>query len=134
LTLVKRLVQLHGGTIEARSEGPGRGSEFIVRLPVSSAPATRQERSVDREPQASAIRGRILVVDDNLDSAESLAMTLRIRGAEIRTAKDGVEAIEAAAEFRPEVVFLDIGMPRLDGYEAARRMRAEPWGKELYLV
>ena len=132
LTLVKRLVEMHGGTIEARSPGADRGSEFVVRLPVLAGEPARAE---EREPEeARPASRRILVVDDNRDSAESLALLLQVTGNDVRTAFDGLEAVEEAERFRPDVVLLDIGMPRLNGYEAARRIRDEPWGKEMLLI
>ena len=132
LTLVKRLVELHGGTVAAASEGPGKGSEFTVRIPVAPgppepAPARRPERSGGR-------RRRVLVVDDNHDSTATLAMVLQLMGHEIRTAADGIAAIEAAESFRPEVILLDIGLPRLSGYEACRRIRAQPWGRDMAVI
>jgi CheY-like chemotaxis protein len=133
LALVKRLVEMHGGSIDARSEGVGRGSEFVARLPVvieppPVPPVARGNRAV---PTSDL---RILVVDDNWDAADSLGMVLRIMGNEVRTAHDGLEAVGAAGEFRPDVVLLDIGLPKLNGYEAARRIREEPWGKHAVLI
>ena len=126
LTLVQRLVELHGGTVEAHSEGAGKGSEFVVRLPV----ATEDGRAVQRpasggEPLTAGSRRRILVVDDNRDSAESLVMLLRMAGNDVRVAHDGLEAVGVAAAFLPDVVLLDIGLPKLNGYDAARRIRDE---------
>jgi signal transduction histidine kinase/ActR/RegA family two-component response regulator len=132
LSLVKSLVELHGGSIEARSEGAGRGSEFVVRLPVASAaPAERTAAPSDDEQAATY---RILIVDDNRDSADSLAMYLKIKGHDTRTAYDGEQALQAAEEIRPDVVLLDIGMPRLDGYEVCRRIRQQPWGSGMLVV
>jgi len=134
--LVRRLVEMHGGTIEARSEGVGRGSEFVVRLPVRGErpePARPEFRPDGRERPAPASR-RILVVDDNHDAARSLARLLKLAGNEVRTAEDGREAVVAAAAFRPDVVLLDIGLPVLNGYDAARRIRAQPWGGDMVLV
>jgi len=133
LTLVKRLVELHGGAVEARSDGDGLGSEFVVRLPAAPAAAAESEPEVVGAPGPAA-RRRVLVVDDNRDSAVSLAMVLDIMGNDTRTAYDGLEALEVAETFRPEVVLLDIGMPKLNGYDTARRLRAEPWGKHVLLV
>jgi CheY-like chemotaxis protein len=128
LTLVKRLVELHGGTIDAFSAGPGRGSEFVVRLP-ALAEAAEPPQAGREDPATSATAPsarRILVVDDNRDAAESLAMLLRLESQEVRLAFDGPTALRVAGEFRPQVVFLDIGMPGMDGYEVARRLRQQP--------
>jgi CheY-like chemotaxis protein/anti-sigma regulatory factor (Ser/Thr protein kinase) len=134
LTIVKRLVEMHGGSVEARSEGQGMGSEFIVRLPVAlSVVHERQDEGDDQEARPTA-RHRILVVDDSEDAASSLAMVLRIMGNEVRTAHDGLEGVEAAAAFRPDVILLDIGMPKLNGYDACRRIREQPWGKGVVIV
>ena len=134
LTLVKRLVEMHGGSVEARSDGPGKGAEFIVRLSaVGVSRVTQQSRAEDaRRPNIA--RCRILVADDNGDAAESMGTMLRLMGNEVRTVHDGVQAVEEAAAFRPDMVLLDIGMPRLNGYEAARRIRRERWGKDMVLV
>ncbi len=135
LSLVKWLVEMHGGSVEARSDGQGLGSEFIVRLPVAPAVVAEQRSSDGDGNGASATRRRrILVVDDNRDAAMSLAMILRIMGNVTRTAHDGLEALEAAATFLPDLVLLDIGMPRLNGYDTARRMREQTWGKGVTLV
>jgi PAS domain S-box-containing protein len=133
LSLVKRIVELHGGTVTARSEGLGRGSEFEVRLPAiadSRAAVTDAVEAAGRGPS----RRRILVVDDNEDAAESLAALLTISGHETRMAHDGPEAVEQAGQFHPDVVFLDIGMPTLDGHETAKLIRQQPWGKDMVLV
>jgi PAS domain S-box-containing protein len=131
LTLAKRLVQMHGGTIEARSEGAGLGSEFLVRLPVVKAPAASAQPA--RGPLDAAAR-RVLVVDDNADAAMSLAMLLQIAGNETHVVHDGLAALDAAREFRPNVMLLDIGMPKLDGYEVCRRLRSQPWGAEIFVI
>jgi PAS domain S-box-containing protein len=131
LTLVKRLTEMHGGSIEARSAGEGQGSEFVVRLPILSKP------SVSSEPEStveSSPERRILIVDDNRDSADSLAMLLEITGNKTYLAHDGVEALEAVEKYRPEVVLLDIGLPRLDGHEVCRRIREKPWGKNIVII
>ena len=138
LSLVKGLVELHGGTVETRSDGPGTGSEFVVRLPVTRSAglgARTSEAPALRAP-SSALRvtRRVLVVDDNRDSAESLAMMLKLTGNEVRTAFDGEAGLAEAEAFRPDVAFLDIGMPRLDGHECARRIRSSPWGGGVLLV
>jgi len=124
LTLVKRLVEMHGGSVEARSEGHGLGSELIVRLPVLSAAAVRPAAGSGEPAQLRACR-RVLVADDNMDAAESLAMMLEIMGNEVRTANDGLQAVAAAAAFRPDMILLDIGMPGLNGYEACRAIREQ---------
>jgi PAS domain S-box-containing protein len=132
LTLVKRLVQMHGGSIEARSEGEGRGSEFIVRLPVDCKQAVFTPVA-DNGAETSTER-RVLIVDDNLDSADSLAMLLEITGNKTFQAHDGVEALEAVDHYRPEVMLLDIGLPKLDGHEVCRRVREQPWGKDIVII
>ena len=133
LTLVKRLTEMHGGSIEARSDGEGQGSEFIVRLPVLNRPAVRGKQEVEMESDSQPQR-RVLIVDDNRDSADSLAMLLEITGNQIYLAHDGLEAVEAIEKHRPEVVLLDIGLPRLDGYEVCRRVREQPWGKNIFII
>ena len=134
LSLVKRLVEMHEGSVEAFSRGAGLGSEFVVRLPLAKAPATTA--SVTSEPiSAPAPRPqRILVVDDNEDAAATLAQLLSLMGHETRTANDGLEAIEVVDQFHPDVALLDIGMPNLNGYETARRLRQERCGREILLV
>jgi len=133
LTLVKRLAEMHGGSIEARSAGEGQGSEFIVRLPVISNPATVSQPGPAIEPEPSTQR-QILIVDDNRDSADSLAMLLEITGNKTYMAHDGEEAVESIGKYRPEVVLLDIGLPKLDGHEVCRRVRQEPWGKDIVMI
>jgi PAS domain S-box-containing protein len=133
LTLVKQLVQLHGGTVAAFSDGPGQGSEFVVRLPLEATPAHSVERSGQTASPVPATR-RILVADDYPGAAETLARWLRRCGHEVRTAVDGLQAVETACDMRPEVVLLDLGMPKLDGYDAARQIRAQPWGKPMVLI
>ncbi len=134
LTLVKSLVELHEGTVEVLSAGLGHGSEFVVRLPVLTVkPQSPPEKSLDAAPTPTTSR-RILIVDDNQDSATTLAMLLKWNGNETHTAYDGVEALEAAATLKPEVVLLDIGLPKLSGYEVARKIREQPWGQDMILV
>jgi PAS domain S-box-containing protein len=134
LSLVKGLVDLHGGSVEARSNGPGQGSEFVVRLPVAVEPPVPVPSQPSEDDGQPVTKCRILIVDDNRDSADSLAMLLEIFGNEVGTAYDGEEAVEAAGALRPEVVLLDIGMPKLNGYDACRRIRQQPWGQEMFLI
>jgi signal transduction histidine kinase/DNA-binding response OmpR family regulator len=124
LTLVRKLVELHGGRVEAASDGAGRGSEFIVRLPVGAGVSPPVSPPLPRADRRSPGRVSVLVVDDNADAANSLALLLQYKGHDVRTAHDGESALELAAIFRPQVVLLDLGLPELDGYEVARRMRA----------
>ena len=120
MTLVRSLVHLHGGEVQARSDGPGRGSEFTVRLPVRERPVNPQARQA-RITSSSPPR-RILVVEDNCDSAESLGRWLRQAGHEVKVAPDGPSALEAAISFRPQVAVVDLGLPGMDGYQVARRL------------
>jgi two-component system CheB/CheR fusion protein len=133
LTLVRQLVELHGGSVEAASGGLGLGSTFTVRLPLLDGPPAAP---ADEPPPvaAGAGRRRVLVVDDNRRAADSLAEILRLDGHEVETAYDGRQALAAAERFRPHVALLDIGMPEVNGYDVARQVRAEPWGAGLYLV
>lgn len=133
LTLVKRLVELHNGSIEARSEGRGKGSEFIVRLPAAAARPLGSDRQRSETPAAPPSR-RILVVDDNRDSADSLGMLLQLQGHETRVAYDGLAAVEEAERFEPEIVLLDLGLPKLNGIDACRRIRNEAWGRQMTIV
>jgi PAS domain S-box-containing protein len=135
LTLVRNLVKLHGGTIEAFSEGLGEGSEFVVKLPLSDAAC--DGAAAGREPggERPVVAGqRLLVVDDNMDSAESLAALLRLHGNDVRVAFSGREGLEIATQWQPRLIFLDIGMPEMDGYETARAIRAELSPAETVLV
>jgi nitrogen-specific signal transduction histidine kinase len=134
LTLVKNLVEMHGGTVEALSEGIGRGSEFVVCLPISVATFEPQLPAPTELKPATTVSRRILVVDDNRDSAKTLAMLLDVTGHQTQIAFDGLEAVAAAETFRPEVVLLDIGLPKLNGYETAITIREQPWGKDMLLV
>jgi CheY-like chemotaxis protein len=132
LTLVRGLAELHGGTVEARSAGLGQGSEFIVRLPISDH-QTSSPRATD-PPPASPERRRVLIADDNRDAADSLSLLLELSGHEVRVAHLGRTALSLAQTFRPDVAFLDIGMPDLTGYEVARALRQEPWAMNLRLI
>jgi len=137
LTLVRRLVEMHGGSVTAHSEGPGKGSEFVVRLPTLSDEQKRarlRQQADDKPVVAPTAPRRILVVDDNVDAAESLAVLLRLEGHEVRTAPNGPAALAAAQAEPPEMVVLDLGMPGMDGFEVARRLRALPGTKGTLLV
>lgn len=125
LTLVRRLVEMHGGTVEARSPGAGQGSEFVVRLPISPASQVTAKDNGNGAHPTALPRRRVLVVDDNVDAADALAELLRDYGHDVRAAHDGPSAIEQAGLHHPDIVLLDIGMPGCDGYEVARRMRGE---------
>jgi PAS domain S-box-containing protein len=133
LTLVKRLTEMHGGRVEATSEGLGKGSEFVVRLPLSDH--TDDIAALQTKGAATAAtRRRVLVVDDNIDSAQSLGSLLAMMGHEVGLAHDGLEALSAAESFRPDVVMMDIGMPRLNGYEACRAIRSRPWATDVRII
>jgi CheY-like chemotaxis protein len=134
LALVRGLAEMHGGSVSARSEGPGRGSEFVVRLPLPAGSPALTPRSDILDRDRLPAGHRILVVDDNRDSADSLAMLLRLSGNEVETAHGGREAVAAAARYRPELVLMDIGMPELNGYDACRLIREQPWGKRMVLI
>jgi len=133
LTLVNLLVEMHGGRIEAMSEGLGTGSEFVVRLPlvVEASKPHESGKAAEHSVRSSL---RILVVDDNRDGADSLSEMLKVVGNDTCTAYDGQAAVDAAAEFRPDVILLDIGLPKLNGYEACRRIREQPGGKDVVLI
>ncbi|MEO8450396.1 MAG: PAS domain S-box protein [Gemmatimonadota bacterium] len=134
LALAKVLVELHNGRIDAKSGGAGRGSEFTVRLPALPEVDEEDQGGAGNRPEAVSGRCRVLVVDDNEDSATSLAMVLQLMGNETAVAYDGLRALEVGAAFCPHLVFLDLGMPRLNGYDACRRIREEPWGKDAVVV
>jgi CheY-like chemotaxis protein len=133
LALVRGLLELHGGRVEARSEGLGKGSEFVVHLPVLDASPSLEAPAPIEVGKARAAR-RLLIVDDLRDSADSLAMLMRIMGHEAHTAYDGEEAMARAAQLQPEVVVLDIGMPKPDGFDVCRHIREQPWGKGAVLI
>jgi CheY-like chemotaxis protein len=132
LALVKRLVEMHEGSVEVRSPGPGKGTEFTVTLPC--LPAEQPKPAPAEQPAVIIRRSRVLVADDNIDAADTLATMLTISGSEVKTAYNGMQALEAAAQWNPDLVILDIGMPVLDGHATARRMREQPWGRDMVLV
>lgn len=133
LTLVKRLVEMHDGIVTAHSDGPGTGSEFIVKFPVVSEELPHHDDTMPAvEP--TIVPRRILVVDDNPDAASSLAMLLELSGHQIRIAHDGMSALGEAELFRPDLVLLDIGLPKLNGYDVCRRIREQPWGRNMIIV
>jgi two-component system CheB/CheR fusion protein len=135
LTLVRRLTELHGGSIEAHSRGRGQGAEFIVRLPaLRSVPAALSAPTHPARHNGGIAPRRILIVDDSADAAESSAMLLRLDGHETQTVFDGTSVLEAVQRFKPEIVLLDIGLPGLNGFEVARRLRDLPGGKQLLVV
>lgn len=140
LTLVRQLVEMHGGTVEARSEGLGKGTEIVVLLPVlPTLPASVNEEAPGGEVSRSAGHGafdslKVLIVDDNEDSAESLASLMRLFGHDARTAYDGLAALEEARTYLPDVMLLDIGLPKLDGYGVAERLRQETWRDRMLLM
>jgi CheY-like chemotaxis protein len=132
LSLVKRLVEMHHGTVQVRSAGVNEGSEFVVRLPLlADVPEQTLPEPVPAEP---ALGCRILVVDDNRDAATSLAELLQLCGHETHIAYDGLEAVQMAQNFRPDAVLLDIGLPKLNGFEVAHKIRQQDWGKDVMLV
>ena len=134
LALVRTLVELHGGSVTATSEGQGTGTEVTVRLPRLDRPAEIEAPAVPADVSAKLAPSRILVVDDNIDAADALAFMLRAAGHEVNTANDGLEALNISPAFKPEIVLLDLGMPNLNGYATAHRIREEPWGQNVLLV
>ena len=133
LTLVKRLVEMHGGTIEARSAGEGLGSEFVVRLPVLTKPLAAAPHGPNDATKSSALHS-ILIVDDNRDSADSLSMLLELTGKQTFLAHDGLEALEMAEKYRPQAMLVDIGLPKLTGHEVCRRIREQHWGQDIVMI
>ena len=130
---MRRLVEVHGGTIEASSEGSGRGSEFTVRVPAAEPPVEPKTTRIDADSSAGTAR-RVLIVEDNSDAREALTMLLEESGHDVRAAADGMEALSQAEQFTPDVVLLDIGLPGLDGYAVARQLRASPRSADALLV
>jgi CheY-like chemotaxis protein len=134
LTLVKALTEMHAGRVDVRSEGLGRGSEFEVRLPTLEEPPPARAPATEAVSTPAGGGRRILIVDDNFDGADSLAMLLEELGHETRQAHDGLAAIAEVERMRPDAVLLDIGLPKLNGYEVCRRIRDQPWGKNITLI
>jgi PAS domain S-box-containing protein len=137
LTLVRRLVEMHGGSIHAYSEGANTGSEFTIRLPVVCAPPEEPSVSPPHAGPEAAVRAsslRVLVVDDNRDSAASLDILLRMVGNDVRTVHDGLDALALASEYRPDVIVLDIGLPGMNGYEVAQAIRQQSWSRNTLLI
>ena len=137
LSIVKRLVAMHGGRVEAYSDGLGTGSRFLVYLPLTNGGTevleTDQKEMLERSSE-KGVYHKIMVVDDNHDAASTLANIFRVLGHQVRTAKDGREGVDVAGEFRPQLIFMDIGMPGLNGHEACREIRQQPWGKDMTIV
>jgi CheY-like chemotaxis protein len=134
LTLARTLVEMHGGTIEARSPGEGQGSEFVICLPVSSSSAPAVSPRGDTAARALTDSCRILVIEDNADQAQTLAALLALWGYEVKTANEGTEGITTAEEFKPDVVLVDLGLPGISGYEVARRLRKHAQLKDVCIV
>src|SRR5262249_19136482 len=134
LTIVRKLVEMHGGSITASSAGPGRGSEFVVRLPGADAAAQRKAGSAGPTTARPEAGRRVLVVDDNVDGAESIGMLLKVHGHQVQLAYNGPEALRAAERFLPQVIILDIGLPGMNGYEVAKRLRQQPEFRSAMLV
>jgi two-component system CheB/CheR fusion protein len=135
LTLVKSLVELHGGTVEARSDGPGRGSEFTVRIPAVAPDQVPAPGHEVKELRPAVVKPRrVLVVDDNEDQVQSLALLLKLLGHEVESARDGTSAVAAAKAFVPELALVDIGLPSVNGYDVARQIRKLPGLEKVVLV
>jgi PAS domain S-box-containing protein len=134
LALVERLVKMHGGTVTAHSAGAGQGSQFTIRLPLAPPQKTAPAENQDLVVEPGAHRCRVLVVDDNVDSVDSLGMLLRLLGHEVETASDGRSALVKADEFRPQVAILDIGLPKVNGYDLAKQIRERDWARDVVLV
>jgi CheY-like chemotaxis protein len=134
LAMVRQLVELHGGNVKAHSKGLGTGSEFVVRLPLLATKPSLNDVTSPGKLSGSSRPLRVLVVDDDEDTADSLTTLLKIDGYDARCAYEGLEALEVGRSFRPHVVLLDIGLPGFSGYDAARRIREQPWGAQLLLI
>jgi CheY-like chemotaxis protein len=134
LTLARALLEKHGGSIRAESEGPGKGTRFVVQLPLVATDFVNAARSADAEAAPDDLKRRILVVDDNEDAALALAMLLRLGGHDVRVAFRGSTALEVAAQFLPEVILMDLGMPGMSGLDTAREIRRQAWGRDVILI
>jgi len=134
LALVKGIVEMHGGKIHAWSEGLGLGSTFTVTLPLSRQRTNSTYLPAETDIQPADTRRKVLVVDDNRDSAKSMAALLRLLGHEVQTANDGIEAISLAEQFEPDVILMDVGMPKLNGYDATQEIRKQPWGQKIVIL
>jgi CheY-like chemotaxis protein len=134
LTLARSLVEMHGGTLTAHSEGSGRGSEFRLRLPL--AVEAENARASSNDARRKDFSGhRVLIVDDNVDAANTMSLLLQTLGTnEVRVVSSGSEALQQSADWKPDIMLLDLQMPEMDGYEVARRVRGEAWGKDLLIV
>jgi CheY-like chemotaxis protein len=136
LALVRSLVEMHGGSVSAHSGGVGQGTEMVVRLPIGIDARALPSRPQETEEAAAptTLSRRILIVDDNKDAADSMALLVETAGHRVRTAYDGQEALDLASAFAPDVLLLDLGVPGLNGFEIARRIRRQPWGKTVSLI
>ena len=136
MTLVKRLVELHGGRVEAKSEGLEKGSEFVIHLPVLEEPSAGEPARAPcgPAPKINVEELRVLVVDDNRAAADMLGTLFRLKGNPVKLAHDGEEALRAAEQFLPDVVLLDLGMPKLNGYDVCRAILEQPWGQKMIII
>jgi two-component system CheB/CheR fusion protein len=134
LTIARQIIEMHGGSVVAASDGPGQGSEFSVRLPIAPVPEAAAGGAQDLQPASPSSRRRLLVVDDHRESADTLAMLLGAMGHEVKTSYAGRDAIELAAQYQPEGVLLDIGLPGMNGYEIAQALRNSRGGSRMVLI
>jgi CheY-like chemotaxis protein len=134
LALVNGLTEMHGGSVTAQSDGVGAGSTFTIRLPALAASEIQNISAAEPAAAPATIRRRVLVADDNLDAAESLAMLLTMMGHEVRAAHDGAQAVEQAEQFRPDLILMDVGMPKVDGLQATTQIRSREWGANPVIV